>query len=251
MTKTIQTRFLRVTPWVLCALLGACTTPQRSTDELARERLAEVPGAPDRETRSVAHEPPQADPSVAAYTWQRRAGAAGEELVVYGRGLAGASALRLGDRVLEVRVERDGRRLVALYPKDVEGSVPLRIELGERLLEVPEPFSTLKPDGLPQIQSYSFARERVTVPERVEGIGGRDVEAVRFELAVEGYEPRNAPVTLFVGGHAVPNDQIQDEPGRIVGWIYLVRDLREGEPVTIDFGHGLRVLVVEAYSAPR
>ena len=233
------------------AMAAGCTAPQRSSDGMARQRRASLPRVAPRETRANNHPATPAPAEAAAYTWQRRAAGGGEQLVVYGRGLDEARALRVGSRVLEARVEGGGQRVVAEYPKGIEGSQPLLIELAKRSLEVPEPFSSLKPDGLPKVVSHGFSRQMVRAPERVAQVGGKEVEALRIDLTVDGYQARNAPVTLFIGDRAIPHDQIEDGPERIVGWVYRVEGLRQGAPVTIDFGHGLRVLVVEAFETAR
>lgn len=230
-----------------CALAAACASGSLSNEELARARMRRAPTQPSRDVQPVTHAPTSSE-GAQAFTWQKRTSAAGKaQLVVYGEGLESATAILVGDTELAAAGEDHGRRLVSAFPRRLADDAPVRVRVGGRLIELPERFSALKPDGLPTVESVFYTRERVRSPKR----RGREVDAIRFQFTLSGYEQRDAPLTVFFGDHAVPHDQIEDHPDRMSGWVYGVRSLSNGCAVTIDFGQGLRVLATGSFAIPR
>lgn len=227
-------------------VLAGCVrqaSDDRTAEEMAKERLQQVPAAPERTVTRVSN-PVQADTfPFEVYTWQPSRGPSGaRQIVVLGENLGAASSLAIGDVVIRLTPAEDGRSAAGPYPSRVQRDLPILLTVGDINVELAERFSPLKLEGLPRILRCEYRWETVQAPERVPEVGGQTVRALRFQCAVSGMEPRNAPVTAFFGSVAVPNDQISEDSESVSGYVYRTDGLRTGLPVTIDFGHGLRVL---------
>ena len=245
-TKALE-RTLLGAPLLAALLAGGCGAPNPSNNERVMAQMQAAPDPPSRGVEVDSH-PPARPGEVRLFTWQKRTLETGEtQLVVYGKGLGDASALTVGEEQLAVTSERDGALLVAPWPKQATADVPILVTVGELQLELPERFSLRKPDGLPTIESVFYTRERRRSPKA----RGREMDTIRFQFTLSGYEQLDMPLNVFFGDHAVPADQIEDHPDRMTGWVYDIKALRNGQPVTVDFGQGLRVMATERFMIPR
>lgn len=241
---------------MIVLLLAGCAKQvydrSKSPDEMARQLLSQVPEVPERKVERVSTPPVERPPlPFEVYTWQPQDRADGvREIVILGKNLTEAKLLTIGDITIELTPREDGRSAVGRYPSDVRKELPIVITVGGYQVELPERFSPLKPEGLPRIHSCRFSWETVKAPERIPEVGGRSVEAVRFDCTVEDFEAHNAPVTVFIGPIVIPNSQIIEGKKSLTGYIYRTGRLEERMPVTIDFGQGLRVLAPTLFKLP-
>jgi hypothetical protein len=230
---------------VLASCAGGRGRDSKSTEEMARERMAALPAPPAVQAPPPAPESRPERP-VEIYTWQvRTLPTGGREISILGKGLAGAKSAAIGETTIPLTVDKAGRSARGTLPKGLPEDAPVVVIVGDDRVEAPERFSLLKAEGrLPRIRAVRFAWHEVKSPS------GASVRAVRIDCDVEGLELRDAPVTAFIGPVVVPNTQIAERQGGLTAWVYAADELQEGDPVLIDFGHGLRALAPEAYKKP-
>ena len=182
------------------------------------------------------------------YTWQ--VGGEGNKLknvVIYGENLQGATSLQIGRAVIALQSSKDGRTAVGNYPEEaVEGDV-MRISVGGITVDLEEPFSLGKPDELPSVGNCRFVIERIKTPVWMDS-DDEEIQVLRFECDVEEMVFGNAPITVFIGDVAIPNNRLTEEKTSISGYVYDFRELKENVPVTIDFGQGLRSMSTSFYT---
>jgi len=224
----------------------------RSSDELARARLALVDTASARLSKRPSEPPPSVQLPFELYTWQVRSSPdRTRQIVILGRYLQAARALTIDSIRVALTPAPDGRSAAGPYPEGARAERPIVVEVGTYRAELPEPFSPAKArDELPHIVACRYRWDQLRAPERVPEVGGREVRALRFDCTVTAFEPRNAPVTVFFGSYAVPNTEITEGARQISGVVYHPERLQVGMPVMIDFGTGLRALAPEPLSLP-
>jgi len=234
-----------VSLFLLASCAGGRGRDSKATDEMARERMAGLPAAASVPAATPA---PEARPAAQAevYTWQVRTLPSGaREIAILGRGLAGARSVAVGETSIPLTADRDGRSARGTLPRGLPADAPVVVSVGDALVEAPERFSPLKAEGkLPRIRAVRFAWEDVKAPS------GESVRALRIDCDVPGLELRNAPVTAFIGPVVVPNTRIAERPGGLTAWVHAPDQLREGDPVLVDFGQGLRALAPEPFRKP-
>lgn len=237
---------------LLAGCVGKRDYRSGSPDEMARQLSSQVPDAPERTVKRVSTSlAEQLWPPFQVYTWQPRDREDGaREIVVLGKNLMQARSLMIGDIVVKLTPKEGGRSAAGPYPSDAPRDKPILLTVGEHMAMLPERFSPLKPEGLPRIRSCSFSWETVRAPERIPRVGGRSVRTIRFDCVVDGFEARNAPVTAFIGPVTVPNSQIVVSQNGLTGYVYRISQLEQRAPMTIDFGHGLRVLAPVPFMLP-
>ena len=237
---------------IIGLLVVGCVGESKSPDEMARQLQSKVPKAPERPTKRVST-PVQDQPQLPfeVYTWRPRDREGYElEIVILGKNLTEAESLTIGKVVVKLTPSEDGRSAVGRYPSEAQKDMPILLKVGEHEVELPERFSPLKLEGLPKIQSCSFSWETVQAPERIPEVGGRSIRAIRFDCRIGSFEARNAPVTAFIGSFVILNTEITEAGNRLTGYVYRVNQLEDGTPLTIDFGHGLRVLAPLLFKRP-
>jgi len=222
-----------------------------SSDEMAQRRLAQLPPIEQQEKARVTHQPEARDYPFEVYTWRPllRDGRP-YRIELLGRNLQNAKSLHIGDQAIDLEPSADGTRATGPYPVKAPEGLPMAIAIGDSLYVLEERFSTLKVKGLPSIQGVEFSWERLEAPARIPDVGGTEVTALRFDIQVSGYMQRDAPLTVFFGGEAIPNDQIMDTPELLTGYSFKPDRLVEGTVITVDFGEGLRVLAPDRYVRP-
>lgn len=248
MVKTIAV----VTAGVLS--LGGCATRSgggESVEEMARERLAQLPQETERVVAPMTHQGKRDTLDFVVYTWIPTTDSSGAQLIqLLGENLGGARSLEIGELRVPLMPAADGLSAAGPYPFDAPQDHPIVVTVGSHRVELAERFSGLKLEGLPRILGCEYQWEDVMVPERVPEVGGQSVRALRFECAVDRVELRNAPVTAFFGSLAVPNDQITEYDQSVTGYVYRTERLRNDLPAMIDFGDGLRVLAPSRLKLP-
>lgn len=181
------------------------------------------------------------------FTWLSEPTADGERrIVVLGRNLHDVQSLRIGDTHVNLAVSADGHEASGAYPTGAPEDHPILVRTGDVDIELAERFSSLKPDRLPKIHRASFAWATRSVPDPQEDREST-VRAIRFDCSTSPYERRSVGVSAYFGNLAVPHQHIIERDGGLIGYVYHVDSLVEGDAVTVDFGHGLRVLVVRQF----
>lgn len=251
---------MRETAALVGICLIGCSTPNdssRSSDDMARRILAESPQreAADRPAaldRAALPDPEPPSLPFEVYTWQPRTSEQDTaEIVILGKNLALANTLTIGEVEVKLTPAADGRSAVGRYPADALEDMAITLTVGEHKVALDERFTSLKREGLPRITGCTISRETAPPPARfaesaAANIGG----AILINFKVEGYEPRNAPITAYIGSLVIPNDQISGSRDTFTAYVYRTQDLETGMPISIDFGHGLRVLAPLSFTLP-
>jgi hypothetical protein len=237
---------------LITAIVCSCQQSKSlSSDEMACKRLAKVLKVKPQKKAKVTHKPVITKYPFKVYTWRPiiRDGKA-VQIEIIGKKLHKAHTLKIGDTTISLDPSKDGNRTVGSYPEIVKDGYPIVLTVDNIEYQIPERFSSLKIKGLPTIKTINFSWQMVRAPGRIPDVGGREVKAMRFDIQVSGYKQRNAPVTVFFGEVAIPNSQIADSPELLRGLIYRPDRLENGTVISVDFGHGLRVLAPVKYQKP-
>ena len=216
----------------------------KSLDEAGRELLTKTEQTEDAPQR---FDPAQGQEKslYKVYTWQVETQANQNRLVIYGENLQEVSGLQIGEETLAVSSSADGTKAYSNYPENPVEGAQISLSIGNTVLVLPEPFSLLKPDGITRVTNCRFFRSEEGIPE---SIRQRLNVIIQFECRCGDFELTNAPITLLIGETTVPNNQIQEEGNLIKGYLEQNESLREGVPVMIDFGKGLRSLAGTTFS---
>ena len=162
---------------------------------------------------------------------------------LYGKNLYKVKALLIGDVAIELQAKYEGTEAEGKITEKLEEGAIMALRSNHEYVALPEVFSSRKLyQSLPKVYDCSFEYKNAIAPERIEKVGGKEVRALLFSCKCDSYKISNAPVTVFLGGRAVTNDQLTETKNNISGIVYQTEELEKNAPISIDFGEGLRSL---------